>query len=88
MSLALPPVLIWRPVLLGGSFYHHQSPRLVNYTVILSSYLTRSNLSYNHLFLELNPLPDIRTLELILTALLKALSSIICVRYLAARGGE
>ena len=57
-------------------------------TVILSSYLTRSNLSYNHLFLVLNPLPDIRTLELILTALLKALSSIICVRYLAARGGE
>ena len=44
-------------------------------TVILSSYLTHSNLSYNHLSLERNPLPDIRSLELILTALLKALAS-------------
>src|SRR5947207_11766980 len=57
-------------------------------TVILSSYLTHFNLSYNHLFLEYNLLPDIKTLELILTALLKALSLIICVRYLAARGRE
>src|SRR6266480_2585710 len=57
-------------------------------TVILSLYLTRSNLSYNYLSLERNPLPDIRTLELILTTLLKALSSIICIRYLAARGRE
>ena len=60
----------------------------MNYTVILSSYLTHFNLSYNYLSLERNSLPDIRTLDLILMVLLKALSSIICIRYLAARGGE